>query len=463
MNRMIRSAAGGTAAMLLAIPFATAHATVPPTAPDGSTPVGGGASPDVAVLLERINELEARLESTVAQLQPSDQTWLTEARAGQIRSLVEEVLADADQRVSLQSAGLTAGWDKGFFLASPDGNFRLNVGALLQVRWIYNQQDDSPTGNDSQSGFENARTRLDFGGHIFDPSWIYLVQGQFGNDGGDFELLDAWAGKKLSENWIVLAGQFKVPVVREWTVDDPYQLAVNRSLVNTRLSAGRTQGVALDYRDDMFHFLVSFNDGAQDTGGYNSTWSTPTTAYAFAGRADVKLAGDWAQTNQLTSFRGDPFGLIIGGGAHYQSGESTNTIPRLDLFQWSADVTAYFGGFNLFGSITGRHLTEAVDADIYGAVVQGGAFITDEIELFARYEWGDDDQDGTDDLNLFNVGANWYIRKQAVRLTADFGYAFDSISPFWVDFDSGSYTGWRADSPGADGQWVIRTQLQLFF
>ena len=38
-------------------------------------------------------------------------------------------------RASLQDSGMTAGWNDGFFLASPDGRFRMEVGGLVQFRY----------------------------------------------------------------------------------------------------------------------------------------------------------------------------------------------------------------------------------------------------------------------------------------------------------------------------------------
>ncbi|MCA9286162.1 MAG: hypothetical protein KDA22_13135, partial [Phycisphaerales bacterium] len=76
------------------------------------------SSAEVQALRDRVSQLESKL----AQIEERDASWLTEARAEQIRDLVGDVLADADARASLQSSGLTAGWDKGFFLASPDAS-----------------------------------------------------------------------------------------------------------------------------------------------------------------------------------------------------------------------------------------------------------------------------------------------------------------------------------------------------
>ena len=69
----------------------------------------------------------AELKQELAQLkQENSQDWLTEQRSAEIRGIVQDVLADADTRTSLQSSGAMAGYNNGFFLASPDGNFSLN-------------------------------------------------------------------------------------------------------------------------------------------------------------------------------------------------------------------------------------------------------------------------------------------------------------------------------------------------
>ena len=416
------------------------------------------SSAEVQALRDRVSQLESKL----AQIEQHDAQWLTEARAEQIRDLVGDVLADADARTSLQSSGMTAGWDKGFFLASPDASFRLNIVGLIQFRYIFNHQDGSGI-DTSRGGFENSRTRLTFSGNVFDKTWIYRVQGQFSSAEdarGQFELLDCWGGKVLGDNWAILAGQFKVPVVHEWALAPQNQLVLEQSLVSNRLGAGYTQGVVLAFHNDFLKFLVSYNDGAGETGGQNQPWSFEDTEYAFTGRVEGKLAGDWAAYDSLTSFRGDPFTFVLGGGAHYQSGEYGTDLPELELFQWSADATALFGGWNLYGSFIGRHLSNAVSADIYGATVQGGFFLTDKWELYGRYEWGDDDSSAAD-LSILTIGTNYYFAKEGVKLSGDFGYGFNAVAPYWVE--GANLTGWRADVNGDDGQWVVRTQLQLQF
>lgn len=82
--------------------------------------------------LAELKAANEALASKVARLEQgaNGETWLTEQRATEIRSIVADVLADSSTRESLQSSGATAGWNKdqgGFFLASPSGDFKLNI------------------------------------------------------------------------------------------------------------------------------------------------------------------------------------------------------------------------------------------------------------------------------------------------------------------------------------------------
>jgi hypothetical protein len=151
-----------------------------------------------AALLGRIERLEASnraLSSEVSQLREArGETWLTEARAADIRAIVEDVLADSGTRTSLQANELTAGWDDGFFMQSVDGRFRLQVGGLVQARYVYSYIPDGLSGVnvasspiadnvESRSGFDLPNTQLDFKGHVFGPEFTYRLRGQFSNQG----------------------------------------------------------------------------------------------------------------------------------------------------------------------------------------------------------------------------------------------------------------------------------------
>ena len=118
---------------------------------------------------ENTNEMRDSLNSLREE---NEVDWLTEERTNQIKTLVHTVLADADTRSSLVGDGLLGGWDDGFFVASSDGLFRLQVGGLVQERYIMSHRDASDSW---RGGFENTRSRLNISGHIFDQDLTFLV------------------------------------------------------------------------------------------------------------------------------------------------------------------------------------------------------------------------------------------------------------------------------------------------
>jgi hypothetical protein len=377
----------------------------------------------------------AELEATVAQLK--GENWLTEQRAEDIRGVVQDVLADADTRASLLQAGMTAGYDNGFVLGSSDGNFSLKLNGQLQTRFIYNNQDNSPV-DDDRWGFENTRTKLIFSGNVVNPDYMYYIEADFDRDGGAFMLEDAYIAYNYGNGWKAIMGQFKAPILREELVNSMYQLAVERSWVNEYFTGGRTQGIAVDYLGEQFHFIASYNDGANTP---NTAWNTRDTEFSMTGRAEVLFQGTWDQFHDFTSWKGEETGFLLGGAVHYQKQEyGTLAANELEILLATIDASVEFGGANLFA-----------------ALIYRGFFLNEDWELYGRYEYADLDMAGVDDANLFTIGVNRYFAQHGLKWTTDVGFGIDTVPA------TASITGWRQDSTGEDGQIVVRTQLQLTF
>jgi hypothetical protein len=111
----------------------------------------------------------------------------------------------------------------------------------------------------------------------------------------------------------------------------------------------------------------------------------------------------------------------------------------------------------------------------WGAVVQGGYFINPEIELFARYEVGSTDTDKfrvaepgieLESNSIVTVGVNYLFGgNKDLKWSTDVGFALAPIG----DFNS-SGADWLTDGSSTagsgftnDGQWVVRSQIQLTF
>lgn len=406
-----------------------------------AAPCFASASDDraLAELRTRISELE----SEVRTLRTNDRDWLTEERAREVRSLVQDVLADADTRAS--------------FLAQ-DTDFKIKVSGQIQARYIYNFQDED-SADSNRAGFEMRRTKLTFEGNIVDPTWAYHVTGGFARGGGAFTLEDAYIEKTFDNGLKFRFGQFKLPFMIEETISSKRQQAVDRSLVNEEYNQDRSQGIQLSMSGDQFRWWVAFSDGFTTS---NSAALDYDTEWAFTARGEFLAAGKWSQFADFSSWKGEDFGMLIGAAVHTERGEyGTGVGPELETFTWTIDASLEFGGANIFAAVVGRHLEDdgGLDADQYGIVLQGGVFLTDDFEIFARYEWSDFDASGVEDLSVITVGFNKYWSKHNLKWTTDIGYGINEVHPVF----SATGVGWRADPGDEDGQVVIRTQLQLNF
>ena len=442
------------------------------------TAFGGAESDNDA--LSQIAELKQEL----AELKQQDsQDWLTEQRASEIRGIVQDVLADADTRTSFQNSGAMAGWNKGFFLASPDGNFRLNVGGMLQTRFTLNNAKDTdqnvPPAPKNLYGFDMGNTYLDFSGHVVDPSWQFHVRGYFsgvgmnGNGNGMNTLAFASVTKDFGDGWGVTAGQFRGPWLRETLVDDGYQLGMERSISNAYFTQGFDQGIQLNYESEAFRANAFIGDGvlqatnvAGPTGTQNSTWNTNNTKYALAGRFEYKISGDWAIFDDFTSFKDEEGGMMVGVAGVYETGGQTvgagSPFLNKSIYGLTGDFSWEMGGANLFASFTwlGNNIDNSNNP--WGFNVQGGYFVTEDIEIFGRYDYIDYDIDAggaNADQTKYNgitFGANYFMSAN-VKCTVEWGMNLKSFGSDNIDY------GFRADVNDNKDQWALRGQIQLMF
>ena len=123
----------------------------------------------------------AELEAEVAQLKGDN--WITEQRSDEIRAIVQDVLADADTRASLLQSGMTAGYDNGFVIGSPDGNFSLKINGYIQFRWVYSNLEEpglASLDQDDYDFFWDPAAPENWGSGL--ASWADLYAGFIGVD-----------------------------------------------------------------------------------------------------------------------------------------------------------------------------------------------------------------------------------------------------------------------------------------
>ena len=153
------------------------------------------------------SELSA-MRSRIAQLEgQQNQSWLNERRAEEVKSLVREVLSDADTRASMADGGLTAGYNNGFFLASEDGRFLLQIAGQAQFRYTYGAREGTTIGDKNDGEFSIPRTKLYFDGHIGSPKIMYHIQLAANGGGDDIDLEEMLLSYEIADGLTVYGGK----------------------------------------------------------------------------------------------------------------------------------------------------------------------------------------------------------------------------------------------------------------
>ncbi len=383
----------------------------------------------------------------------------TTTDAAAIRAEVARQLADAKPQSKPSGATIVG-----------ENGYTLKIEGLLQFRYIGAFEAGSPGGEREATGFQTERIRVGVSGELGDPSLSYRVLGQF--SGETFTLLDAWTQHRFSEQWSIRAGQFKLPFDRErFAISSSNLLAAERSIMSSVFGMARGQGVQVAGEWERVKAYAAFSDGQRSE---NTDFTSELEAdWAVSGRIETRLGeAPWSQFQTLTAYQGDAFGVLIGGGVHYQE-EGTIRLPTGasragTLLQWTADVGLEGDGWSLMGAFYGRTIeTDAPDATDLGFLVQGALAVGASMDVFARYAMvlPDDDRAGeADDFSTITVGANYYFvpRKQVIKLTAEATYfptARDESSAV-ISAPSAA----QALLPDAeDGQIGFIVQVQLLF
>ena len=371
----------------------------------------------------------AQLSAEVAALRSAEgEPWLTERRAEEIRGVVGDVLADSGARSAFRGDGAVAGYQDGFFLASSDGNYSVKVNALEQVRFVWNNSSND-IGNENTWGFENQRTQAFFSGNVVDPSWRYLVGLAFDAQtdpyveaSDSFQLYYANVTKDLGGGFSVAIGQMNVP----WTVESQlfnagFTQMGNYSIFEYQWGAGQQVGALLGFESSEFRARGGWFN-IVNSSVTNPSWNdTDNQSFAVAGRAEWKLAGSWKQFAQESSFRGEEFGLLLGGGVTWQNARAENSgqFAGSSPVTLTVDAQAKFGGLNVVGQLAWAEDEVSNGgwpgsaASNWGSNIQIGGFVADPLELFGAWAYAQT----LETTNFLQAGANWYVSGNAAKFT----------------------------------------------
>jgi hypothetical protein len=380
--------------------------------------------------------------------------------------------ADSDEFLDLSRAISADEYIYATSLSSPIPE-RLKASVQTQFRYNVNIRDSQGTtlaspDEDLTIGFTTRRTKFGLEGKVTE-NITGKAKFAFSQSSGAAALEDAHFIWKLSDTVALKGGQFKPALIREENISSSMQLATDRSSANETYNQDYTQGLELAITEDDWRLFFGFNDGF---GTDNTYFTSPTEGdFGVTVRGELKFGeASWKQYKQFTSFRGANTGLMLGAAVHHQAMGSTNpaTVPTTDMTTATVDASYLGDGWNLFGAGIWRSMdTGLMTLTDGGYVLQGGVFVSDQNEFFARWDLIDPSNSnpivvgtsGNSDFNVFTFGWNHYIipESHAAKFTLEIQHYADPTTESIVSIRGNLLPDSMA------GQFAATAQIQLLF
>ncbi len=322
---------------------------------------------------------------------------------------------------------------KGFYLETLDEKFKLQIYNRLQVRYTYEDSDES----DDTSSFRIRRYKVKFTGHAFTKDLTYKVQWNLPSNSGMGKLEYAYANYKMTDYLQLRGGQYKVPYNRQELTSSAKQLLVDRSLANNEFRFSYDIGVMAHAIP--FGGLFEYNLAVMQGAGANATKNT-NTQMLYAARFVVSPLGKFDNYVESDLLHHETPKLALGGAFAYNDGKKMFVDNAIRTFnrgvstkQATVDLLLKWRGFAFMGDGYWRRLDahsgesnfRGGGIDATGYTLQAGYFVPvsylrKRLEFAGRYSFVDPDTSTSGDYEYeAGGGMNWYLRGQDMKFQAD--------------------------------------------
>ena len=334
------------------------------------------------------------------------------------------------------------------FLLSVDDWFVLTLGGLVQARYTLNYRTEPPTDTvtlvrekEFTQGFDVSRARFQLGIGLTEFVALFMRVGVVA--GGSFSIQRAFIDLKW-KYFRIRGGVFMSDTIAESIVGPIDLYFVDYSIVENVYSPGSSNGVMFTYLRDRFSINLAYTDGLRT--GFSEIRDPVNADYAFTVRAqyawgEAGLAG----FNRLTTRRGAPFGIRLGGALHYQDGGRTQGSLPAKIAIGTIDLSVRGSGWSLLLSgVVGEDATESTTTNEAGQIqgggvtLMGGYFVTEKVQIFAQYNIVtkpkiqgtlppaviDEILGPPSNFQAFGVGFSYFVipERDNVKLSSDFLY-----------------------------------------
>lgn len=245
--------------------------------------------------------------------------------------LCSAVLTSMAALASAQTAQApVAGWQDGFFLQSPDGDYRIVMGLMAQMDGRFSVDDPSTITN----SFALRKFRPTITGRL---GRYFDFKAMPDLAGGSSSVQDAYLDVRFATGFRIRMGKDKVPLGYELLIADGSVLFPERSLASS-LVPNRDLGVqAQGEFGGMVTYAMGVFNGIQD-GASNTSDADTNNGKDVAGRVVVQ---PFRGTAQLGLLRG--LGVHVGASTGRQEGGALPTFKTSigqTFFSYASDVVA---------------------------------------------------------------------------------------------------------------------------
>jgi hypothetical protein len=404
---------------------------------------------------------------------------LSDEQAQEIQGMLAEQKSETDQKLTALDSSLsdylakrgdsfsgntTYVQNQGVTFNGAGGNWSVFFGGLFQFAYAYQDGDNV----DSDGGFAVRENRFDFGGTIFDQNLDFYTQiqtvhigeslnlddvfngadlgpleGFFGSGNAELQadfllVLDAYLDWQFCDVAALQLGKFKVPYGRQSQVDvsdRAFGGSLNLAASYFRLgSMGRDTGLMFHSVSDggdphglAFEWAAGVWNGSGGNLGFISSdtwlmWGLRGGVYPW-GMVDY-VEGDWARSPDIKA--GIAASIFMDEFSTGASGDNPSVTS------WEVDGVATWNGLYLTAEYFSQNLDDGSnDITNTGWYVQGGYFVTPELEVLGSYGMVDFDND--DSVSEWKLGGAWYFDGHEWKVAGSVGQ--QTYSP-----DSGSDT-----------------------
>lgn len=380
---------------------------------------------------EQIQILRNRIDTMNSQsATQTEDVHSTLAKKEDVKQIVEDYLStkEAREKMGLGMPGLTAeytpnGEKYALGIKSPDGNFSLNFGAMMQFRCTYKDRDEHFNESDLID-INVRRARVYFGGNIYNKIINYYVAADA--DKFNFGLRDFYVYFTPFEELNAKIGYFVVPFNRQRMTSSSKLLLQDRSIASEEFDQDRDTGFDIygkPFDGHIEYHAAVFQGAGEKFSGIDNTNNelmyvlsaryNPFGKYDYYDETDVKYS--------------DKIKATIGAAVAFNAKDRDKKLMNTNTIVEVVDFGVKYRGFswsNEYYMRTENPEDNGGSIDSNGFYTQAGYFvIAKKLEIAARYSMLDPNNDVSNDLQKeYDVGINYYFRAHRSKIQADIGH-----------------------------------------